>query len=67
MYRGALDMQAPTHLLCCFVGNALRDPRKTKPLSLKDFNPWATQKSLGRNKIPLNKQSIGMLKVFLNN
>lgn len=69
MYRGKSELTwQPISVLCCLIANVNRDPKKTKPFVPADFNPWqAKKRTMGKTKFPLNKQTISMLKVFVNN
>lgn len=69
MYRGRSELAwQPVSVLCCLIANVNRDPKKTKPFSPADFNPWeAGTRNHSKTKHPINKDTIAMLKVFVSN
>jgi len=53
---------AHTSAIMCVIANCHRDPKKTRPFTPADFNPY-----LRRKDVPQMKADIGVLKqVFVN-
>lgn len=55
------DDWAHTSSLLAMLANVNRDPKKQRPLKPSDFNPYEPRSSTSQG-IPLNKDTIGLLK-----
>ena len=52
---------ARTALLACVVANAARDPKKRRPFTPDDFNPYADRSRHG-DVIEVNRETVGLMR-----
>jgi len=54
-----------TSAVMAWVGNVMRDPKKTRPFSPDDFNPFAKRRRRPLRGLPIRADNIEDLKVFI--